>query len=548
MTKIDRMLAAGKIPTAAIYARFSSDNQREESIDAQLRACREFAERNQLKIVKEYVDRAKSATSTDKRTEFLAMISEADKFDFVLVHKLDRFARNRSDSIGYRMELKRHGTSLISVLENLDEENPESVILESVLEGMNEYYSRNLAREVRKGLNENALKCMHNGGLPPLGYIVNPNTKRLEIDKEEALAVKFIFQSVLDGKGYTYIIKELNERGMKTKRGKAFGKNSLYDILRNEKYCGTYTYNRAESKIGTTRNNHRSKSNEDIIRIENGVPAIVSKEAFQKVQEILNKRSNKSSTAKAKEVYLLTGKVYCGECGAVYCGNRHRCGRSKTTMVTYRCNNRTAKTTVVCKNKEVNKHYLERFVLNVLSDIIFDEKYIPGIIEGYNDFIIRNSTDMLDEHHRLNREIAKLTNRIENLTNVIAETGNASLVTALGKVESERANLIEQVEELKEKMQTVHIADSEIDSAFRKAKVMFQSGRLAETRQLINLYVERVTVYIDHIDLKINPMNFVSSVVPASDNAELGKIPKGDFSSSKSIARHTLNATSGIIE
>lgn len=113
MRKIDRIIASGSVPTAAIYARFSSDNQREESIDAQLRACREYAEQNHIKIVYEYVDRAKSATTTENRTSFLAMISNADNFDFVIVHKLDRFARNRSDSIGYRMELKRHGTTLI---------------------------------------------------------------------------------------------------------------------------------------------------------------------------------------------------------------------------------------------------------------------------------------------------------------------------------------------------------------------------------------------------------------------------------------------------
>lgn len=290
------------------------------------------------------------------------MISDADRFDFVPVHKLDRFARNRSDSIGYRMELKRHNTTLISVIENLDEDNPESIILESVLEGMNEYYSRNLAREVRKGLNENALKCQHNGGKPPLGYKVDPQTKLLEIDNEEALAVRIIFQSVLDDKGYFHIIKQLNENGMKTKLGKPFGKNSLHDILRNEKYCGVYIYNRTQAKTDNKRNNHKSKSNEDIIRIENGVPAIVSKEMFERVQEIMNRRTNKTPTSAAKEIYLLSDKIYCGECGAVYCGNRHRSSRGKTTIVTYRCNNQSNKTSIACKNKEINKNTLKLYL------------------------------------------------------------------------------------------------------------------------------------------------------------------------------------------
>ncbi len=541
MKRIDDILSSGKVPIAAVYARYSSDNQREESIDAQLRACREYAAKNRLKIVAEYVDKAKSATSTDNRSEFLNMIRDSEKFDFVLVHKLDRFARNRSDSIGYRMELKRHNTTLISVLENLDEDNPESIILESVLEGMNEYYSKNLAREVRKGLNENALRCIHNGGLPPLGYVVNQTTKKLEIDNEEALAVKLIFQCVLDGMGYSYIIQQLNQRGIKTKRGKSFGKNSIYEILHNEKYCGVYVYNRSQSKINHCRNSHKSKSDDEIIRIEGGVPAIINKEEFQKVQEILGKRANKVSSKKAKEIYLLSGKIYCGECGAVYCGNRHNCGRSKTTMVTYRCNNRVGKTSVECKNKEVNKKYLESFVLKVLSEIIFDEKYIPNIISQYNDYSLKNSSYLQDDINRIEKEISRLNKKIGNVTSVIAETGNATLVEALANFENERNNLTELLSETKERMKAIKIPDEEINAAFNKAKLMFESGKLAETKQIINLYVERIDVYPDRVDLKINPINFVSQYISAGDNAELSKIPSDNFSAEKSVTRRTLN-------
>ena len=137
---LDKIREKKKVIRAVIYARFSSDNQRDESIDAQLRAIHEYAQRNDILIIEEYIDRARSAT-TDNRPEFLRMIADSKKetFDVVLVHKLDRFARNRYDSIGYRMELKRHHVSLISVLEHLDDESPESLILESVLEAMAEY-------------------------------------------------------------------------------------------------------------------------------------------------------------------------------------------------------------------------------------------------------------------------------------------------------------------------------------------------------------------------------------------------------------------------
>ncbi|HBR30696.1 MAG TPA: recombinase family protein, partial [Clostridiales bacterium] len=267
---------------AVIYARFSSDNQRDESIDAQIRAISEYAKKNEIVIVGEYIDKARSAM-TDNRPEFLRMILEASeqKFDIVLVHKLDRFARNRQDSIGYRMQLKRHGVSLVSVLEYIDE-SPESIILESVLEAMAEYYSKNLAREVQKGMKENALKGLHTGGKPPFGYDVDPETKKLVINEKEACAVRLIFDRFLEGYGYDKIMNELNVHGYRTKCGNPFGKNSLHGIVRNEKYTGTYIFNRSAAKdVDGKRNNHKNKEDDEIIRLDDAVPAIISKNIFE---------------------------------------------------------------------------------------------------------------------------------------------------------------------------------------------------------------------------------------------------------------------------
>ena len=158
---------------AVAYARYSSDGQRDESIDAQVRAITSFAEREGYALIQVYADRGISGTSSD-RPEFQQMIEDAQNSDFqvVIVHKLDRFARNRADSAIYRNVLEKQGVRLISVLENFDN-SPESIILQSVIEGYNEYYSRNLAREVMKGLKENALAAKFNGGLPPLGYNID---------------------------------------------------------------------------------------------------------------------------------------------------------------------------------------------------------------------------------------------------------------------------------------------------------------------------------------------------------------------------------------
>ena len=156
-----------------IYARYSSDGQREESIEGQLRECREYAEKHNITIIGTYIDRALSA-KTDNRPEFQQMISDSSKkqFDVVIIWKLDRFARNRLDSATYRAVLKRNGVNVVSAKENISE-GPEGIILESMLEGMAEYYSAELSVKVKRGQKENALKCKANGGTIPFGYVIN---------------------------------------------------------------------------------------------------------------------------------------------------------------------------------------------------------------------------------------------------------------------------------------------------------------------------------------------------------------------------------------
>lgn len=222
---------------AYAYARFSSDNQKEESIDAQLRAIHEYAQREGVTIIGVYKDEAKSAT-TDKRPEFQRMIQDCKRKEVkaIIVHKLDRFSRDRFDSAYYKRELRQCGVRLISVLERLDD-SPESIILESVLEGMAEYYSKNLAREAMKGMKETAYQCKHTGGIPPLGYALNED-KTYRLEPGEAEIVKLIFQLYASGKGYADIIDVL--KPYRTKTGNVFAKNSLSAILRNEKYTGTF--------------------------------------------------------------------------------------------------------------------------------------------------------------------------------------------------------------------------------------------------------------------------------------------------------------------
>lgn len=284
---------------AVIYARYSSSMQREESIEAQVRACADYINKKGWALTGEYIDRAFSARS-DQRPEFQRMIQDAKKrkFDYVVIHKLDRFSRDRFDHAFYKRELRHAGVALISVLENLDD-SPESVVLESVLEGFSEYYSKNLGREVMKGLHETARACKHTGGVPPLGYDVGLDGKYI-INEAEAAAVRYIFEAYADGVGYAAIVDRLKAMSIRGKRGGIIAKNSLHDILCNEKYIGVYVYNRSASKDAFgKRNGHANKPDDEIIRINGGMPAIVSMDIWKRVRARM--QTNRSGRHRAKE-------------------------------------------------------------------------------------------------------------------------------------------------------------------------------------------------------------------------------------------------------
>ena len=181
-----------------IYARYSSDNQKEESIDGQLRECKAYAEKNGIQIVDTYIDRALSA-KTDNRPRFQQMIkdSASKHFEVILVWKLDRFARNRYDSAHYKNMLRKNGVKVVSITETISQ-GAEGILLESLLEGMAEYYSAELAEKVIRGQTENALSCRFNGGTIPIGYKINKDRK-FEIDSETAPYVLSAFKMYEDG-------------------------------------------------------------------------------------------------------------------------------------------------------------------------------------------------------------------------------------------------------------------------------------------------------------------------------------------------------------
>ena len=487
--------------TAVAYARYSSDGQRDESIDAQVRAIKSFAEREGYALIHVYADRGISGTS-DNREEFQRMIEDAKNGDFqvVIVHKLDRFARNRSDSAIYRNVLEKYGVRLVSVLENFDD-SPESIILQSVIEGYNEYYSKNLAREVMKGLKENALSAKFNGGVPPLGYNINNETLKYEINTCEADAVKLIFKIYLQGEGYTSIINELNRRGFKTKKGNSFGKNSLYDILRNERYTGVYIYNKSLPLTSNKKfNRHASKNAEDIIKVEGGTPQIISTEDFVKVQELMNKRRHKTATYKAKEDYLLSGKIICGECGSTYAGNARRSKNS--TYISYTCTKKNGREK--CRNRGTQRDLIESIILNKLSEKVFDVKILPEIIARYNDFALSKNKEFIAVKKQLEQRLAEIEKGIANIVNLVVTTGSAALAEKLKELELEKVTLEISLKEAERKLSEMSVDEAQLKKAFSKAKSLLKSGTLKNRKAIVQQYVKQVVMYPDKVEIEFN--------------------------------------------
>ena len=291
----------------AIYTRFSSNNQSEMSTSAQIRACREFAEHSGMEIYKIYSDEAISGTEekTDARQQYQKLLADARRhcFEMILIHKYDRIARSLEEHVRLSAFMKKEKIPIVAVAQNFGD-SIEGDFAKQMMWVLSEYYSKNLSKETKKGHRELALKGLHNGGVPPFGYDVVD--RHYVINETEAAYVRRMFDSVIKRQPHTQLIEELKREGIRGKRGKFLSYPSIYEILRNEKYTGTYLYSIDEE---ADRMDRRTKPN--AIRIDNAFPAIISKKTFKEVQEIMDSRKMKGKHSD----YLCRGIVYC-TCGA----------------------------------------------------------------------------------------------------------------------------------------------------------------------------------------------------------------------------------------
>ena len=460
---------------AVIYARYSSDSQREESIEGQIRECTAFAEKNGITILRHYIDRAYSA-KTDNRPDFQEMIKDSGKklFDMVIVWKLDRFARNRYDSARYKAQLKRNGVKVVSATEVISE-GAEGIILESVLEGYAEYYSADLSEKVIRGRKENALKCKFNGGTLPIGYVIDEE-QHFQIDPLTAPFVLDVFRKYDKGATMKELRDWLNDSGVRNTRGQPLNFNSIQHMLKNRRYIGEYQYR-------------------DII-IPDGIPAIVPEDLFDRVQEKLAQNRKAPARHKAEDDYLLTTKLFCGYCGAYLCGESGK-SRNGTVHHYYKCVSVKKKRTD-CKKKPVRKQWLEDLVVNEVMKVVMDDQAIEAIVSMVMDLQDRENTSL----PLYEQQLREAETGIQNLLNAIQQ----------GILTKSTKSRLEELEAAKEDLE-IKIANEKIAKPrispefvtfwlhkFRKLDVRQQSHR----KMLIDAFVNAIYLYDDKLVLTFN--------------------------------------------
>ncbi len=349
---------------AALYIRVSTDDQTEYSPAAQKKALIEYAKKNNMEVIPEFIfaDEGFSGRNADKRPNFMRMIGIAKTkpkpFDVILVHKFDRFARNREDSIVYKSMLKKQcKIRVVSITESLDEEDKMSGLIEAILEAMAEYYSINLAEEVKKGMTEKARM----GGFqtsPPLGYTVGDNNV-LKIMEQEAEYVRFIFnQYVEHDKGPSQITRQLTNMGIMSKRGNPIDRRNIEYILQNPIYAGKVRWTPTERV-------RRNFKHPDTIIAESNHEPIISEDLFQKAIE---KMDSRKKMAKPKERPLheckhwLSGLVKCSNCGKTLVSSRN------PDYLHFQCRGYNTATCNISHSISITK--LEKAIVEELNDAL----------------------------------------------------------------------------------------------------------------------------------------------------------------------------------
>jgi len=462
---------SNQLKTAVIYARYSSDNQTEQSIEGQLRVCNEYAEREKIIIVGTYIDRAMTGTN-DHRPDFQRMMKDSAKqeWNYVLVYKFDRFSRNKYETAIHKKTLKDNGVKLKSATEYLPD-TPEAIIMESMFEGYAEYYSAELAVKTKRGMRELRIKGNFQGGYIPFGYKVE--NKKLVIDTEKAEAVNYIYEQYSMGTPVKEIIKKLTAKGIYN-RGKPLATNTVYNILRFEKYTGIYRY---ENEV-----------------YDNLYLRIISSELFEKVNRKI--QANKYGKQSIKTEYILRNKLKCGYCGRPISAETGTCRSGKVNHY-YKCLGRRQHNG--CNKQTVTQEFIESLVIDSIIEALSNKNVLS--------LIINRMLEMQESQKRDNYDLKCLLQEKKQ-----TETALNNLVSALEKgICSSTTN--KRLHELEEKLDCLEkeiiIAKSKESATItdKEIKAFFVDTIKLEGKAIINQLVNRIELYDDKMTIYYNIPN-----------------------------------------
>ncbi len=460
-----------------IYARYSSDKQTENSIDGQLRCCRQYAEQYGYTIIGEYIDRAKSGTS-DNRPQFQQMIADSKKqsFKFVIVYRFDRFARNRVDSVIYKKELEKNGARVLSTTEHIGD-GEEGAIIEAIYEAMDEAYSKRLSKITKRGMREAAMKGLCTGGNIPFGYKVE--NRKLVIDDASAPTVKYIFAEYASGKTKKQIADALNEKGYRRKSGKPFTINSFSYILSNRIYMGDYS-------LGD---------------IKRSCPAIIDQVTFDKVQTRVA-AGKKTMGRKVSAVnFSLSGKLFCGHCGAAMTGDSGT-SRDGTRHYYYTCHKRKKHKT--CDKKREKAEFLEYYICEQTVQFVLTPHNIQFIaekvVEKHN--AEKNTGFLRELEKRLEAIDIEIRKNVDALINTTAASAMKIINDNIEKLDLQKADTEKEIA----KQQLIHKTTITIEEVSNWLK-SFCHGDLTDAdfrRRIIDVLVNVVYLYDDKIVIYYN--------------------------------------------
>ena len=478
---------------AALYARVSSDRQDVDlSVAAQLRALRDYAQRNGYLVAREYVDEAESGRIAD-RPQFSRMLDEASKpeapFKEILVWKFSRFTRKREHAVAFKSMLRRRGVRVVSITEQADD-TPTGKLLEAIIESVDEFYSENLAQEVLRGMREAATRGFWMTTYAPYGYrrvYVQDGIKKrpkLELNPPADAVVRRIFDMVLQGRSILDVTKTLNAEGIPTTNGKKWLKTTIHTMLDHEAYTGTLVWG-AKAKDGAPP-----------VRVENAHPAIVSKRDFQKARKLLASRApKKMNPRRASSPYLLSGLVKCETCGKAMTAAEAKSGR----YTYYICHSLLKRGKGTCETPRLNAKSFEKLIVSEIRENVLTESNIRDLVKLLDEEMDGVAREQRDRLETIEEELEDVKKRLGRIWQVI-ETTDIEMADASERIREhrERKEKLEIAAEearalLSDRRQFLDSADT-IAAFAAEMSEFLKSSELTETKAFVRSFVKEIVV------------------------------------------------------